>query len=196
MQGSSEVTFVLLNTWRASLIATKKCNLTFPLIIFYNIPLATLFCLPNWKSFWDESNDLVGMPSGWFVWARSGSMMRGCDHGVSASGGHGVSWCDVLNKTDLGKGLALTSQCSDPALSPMLAAIVTSPLKNDWMVGVVQYTYSYWTYSVQGPSVQCTWFPNEYSVVLNMQCTCRVSPLGWNSVVYIYILWCCVHIWK
>jgi len=45
-----------------------------------------------------------------------------------------VRWCDVLSKTDLGKGLALTPQCFDPALSPMLAAIITSLLKNDCMV--------------------------------------------------------------
>lgn len=61
-------------------------------------------------------------------------MMRVCGRGVSACGGHRVRWCDVLSKTDLGKGLALTPQCVDPVLSPMLAAIITSLLKNYCMV--------------------------------------------------------------
>lgn len=106
-------------------------------MIIYSILFAFLSYLHNWKiakSPWAERNDLVGVPSGWFVLARNVSMMRVCGHGVSACGGHRVRWCDVLNKTDLGKGLALTPQCSDPALSPTLAAIITSPLKNDWMV--------------------------------------------------------------
>lgn len=58
-------------------------------------------------------------------------MMRVHGHGVSACGGHRVRWCDVLSTTDLGKGLTLSQQCSDPALSSMLAAIIMSPLKND-----------------------------------------------------------------
>lgn len=40
-----------------------------------------------------ERNDLVGMPSGWFVLARSVYMMRARGHGVSACGGHRVRWC-------------------------------------------------------------------------------------------------------
>lgn len=107
-------------------------------MLIYAISLAIFLYLHNWKmitwSAWAERNDLVGVPSGWFVLARSASMMRVCGRGVSACGGHRVRWCDVLSKTDLGKGLALTPQCFDPALSPMLAAIITSLLKNDCMV--------------------------------------------------------------
>lgn len=107
-------------------------------MLIYAISLAIFFYLRNWKmimwSAWAERNDLVGVPSVWFVLARSASMMRVCGRGVSACGGHRVRWCDVLSKTDLGKGLALTPQCFDPALSPMLAAIITSLLKNDCMV--------------------------------------------------------------
>ncbi len=65
----------------------------------------------------------LGCPLGDLFWQE-------CGHGVSACGGHRVRWCDVLNKTDLGKGLAFTPHCSDPALSPMLAAVITSALKN------------------------------------------------------------------